>query len=161
MTFKDIWLQRPKLSDIGYGILGFGAYFLVARIIFVFVGVFIPSINLNESQEIGLKNIDSGLLPLVFLALAVLPPLSEEILFRGFFLQRLLKNKVMAVLAGLLVSVTFGVMHRQWNVGIDTFVLSMVMIYTLSLRKSLWVTITMHIIKNTLAFLALFVFKIV
>ena len=161
VTFKDISLGKPKFVDVGYGLLGFGAYFILVRIVLVVVGVLVPAINLQEAQNIGLKNISSGILPIAFLALAVLPPLSEELLFRGFFLQRLLKHKIAPVFAALVVSATFGVMHGQWNVGIDTFVLSMVMIYTLNIRKSLWVTVSMHLIKNTLAFLALFVFKIV
>lgn len=161
MSFKDVLIKKPRFSDIGYGILGFGAYFLVVRIVLVVVEALVPAIDLNQAQNIGLKNISSGMMPLVFLALVVLPPLSEELLFRGFFLGRLLKYKISAPLTALIVSITFGAMHGQWNIGIDTFVLSMVMIYTLSIRKSLWVTVTMHVIKNTLAFLALFVFKIV
>lgn len=156
---KDILLRRPRWTDIGYGILGFGTYFLLVRIVLVTLGALIPAFNLNQVQDIGLKDLPSSLLPVTFIALAVLPPLSEELLFRGLLLSRLRKYKLSALVSAILVSVAFGAMHGQWNVSIDTFVLSMVMIYALGVRKSLWVTITMHVLKNSLAFAALFIFK--
>ena len=161
MTLGDVALKKPELKDIGYGFLGFGAYFLIVRILLVVLGALIPALNLNQAQDIGLKNVTSGMLPAAFIALAVLPPLSEELLFRGFLYTRLRGYKIGLVTSALIVSVLFGAMHGQWNISIDTFVLSMTMIYTMQQRRSLWVSITMHVLKNTLAFLALFIFKIV
>jgi len=160
IQLKDVLLMKPRLADIGYGVLGFGVYFLVVRIVLVVVSTIVPSFNLTQAQDIGLKDLPSALLPITFIALAILPPLSEELLFRGLLLSRLRKYKVSALISALLVSTSFGAMHGQWNVAVDTFVLSMVMIYALGVRKSLWVAITMHVIKNSLAFAALFIFKL-
>ena len=156
---RDIFLRRPRWLDIGYGVLGFGMYFLLVRVVLVALSALVPAFNLNEVQDIGLRNLPSSLLPITFIALAVFPPLTEELLFRGLLLSRLRKYRLSALVSALLVSLTFGAMHGQWNVSIDTFVLSMVMIYALGVRKSLWVTITIHILKNSLAFAALFIFK--
>jgi membrane protease YdiL (CAAX protease family) len=160
MSFKSINFRRPRLTDLGYGLLGFGAYFLLVRIVLLLVPLIFPSINLNQAQDIGLSNITSVLLPAAYLALAVLPPLSEELLFRGFLLTRLQGHKLSLFVSALIVSIIFGAMHGQWNVSIDTFVLSLTMIYTMNYRKSLWVTITIHALKNSLAFYALFILKI-
>lgn len=159
-SLKDIALKKPKLTDIAYGILGFGAYFLVVRIVLILVGIAFPAFNINQEQNIGLSGLASSLMPAAFVALAVLPPFTEELLFRGFLLTRLQKHKVKLIYAALIVSAIFGAMHGQWNVSIDTFVLSCVMIYSMQQRKSLWVTITMHVLKNSIAFYALFILKI-
>jgi membrane protease YdiL (CAAX protease family) len=93
-SLKDIALKRPKLTDIGYGVLGFGAYFLLVRIVLILVGIVFPSFNVSQEQNIGLSNLTQGLLPAAFIGLAVLPPLTEELLFRGFLLTRLQRYKV-------------------------------------------------------------------
>ena len=157
---SELKLGRPKLKDIGYGFLGFGAYFIIVRILLALIVLVFPSFNADQAQNIGLQNASSNLLPIIFFALAVVPPISEELLFRGYLYNKLIKNKISVLTSALIVSVIFGALHGQWNVAIDTFTLSMVMIYVLQLRPSLWATITMHFLKNSLAFLVLFIFRI-
>ena len=91
----------------------------------------------------------------------VVAPISEELLFRGFLYGKLKSRKLKPLFSAIVTSLLFGLVHGQLNVGIDTFILSMMMIYLLEKRQSLWVTIMLHMIKNGVAFLALFVFKIV
>jgi membrane protease YdiL (CAAX protease family) len=117
--------------------------------------------SFDQTQDLGLESISGWLLPLTFIALVIVPPIVEEVLFRGFLYGRLNYHRYSMLVSALVTSVAFALVHGQLNVGVDTFVLSMVMIYMLEKRQSLWVTITMHAIKNTVAFLALFVFKIV
>ena len=86
--------------------------------------------------------------------------LVEELMFRGYLYSRLRSTKLSYIVSSLIVSVLFGLAHRQLNISIDTFILSMVMIYVLRERDSLWATIGMHFIKNSFAFLAVFVLKL-
>jgi uncharacterized protein len=155
-----LYFKKPKLRDIGLVFLGYGMYFAIVSVVLILVKAYVPQINLGEKQELGLQSITSAMLPLTYLALAILPPLSEEMMFRGFLLSRLRMHKVSKWASAIAVSGLFALSHGQVNVAIDTFILSMVMIYVLGIRRNLWITVGIHMLKNTLAFLGLFVFKV-
>lgn len=160
---------KPRFKDIGYALVGFGAYFGVyALIIAQLVDRYLP-IDMNQQQQLGFdKNIAGPELIFVFFSLVILPPLVEEILVRGFLFTGL-KNRLTLPMAMLVTSVVFAAAHLQWGsdapllwtAAIDTFVLSMVLVYVRWRTKSLWPGIGVHFIKNGIAFLALFVFKVV
>ena len=80
----------------------------------------------------------------------------EELLFRGYLHQKL---KVLTNLhfSAIVTSFLFGLAHRQLNVAIDTFVLSMVIIYVLEEHDNVLAAITIHALKNGYAFLFIFV----
>lgn len=119
---------------------------------------FLPWYNVNQVQEVGFDYVSGGAaLALVFVALVILPPIGEEVLFRGIIYPGL-KSKLKKVTAAVVTSLLFGFAHLQWNVGTDTFVLSMVAILGYETQKTIWVPIGIHAIKNFVAFLFLFVF---
>lgn len=167
--WKSIGMVRPRLMDIGYALAGFVAYFVVyALIIASLVKHFLP-IDTEQEQQLGFNTAAAGPeLILIFLSLVILPPLIEEILVRGFLFTGL-KNKFSLWKAAIITSIVFGAAHLQWgsdapllwSAAIDTFVLSMVLVYMRFKTKSLWPGIGLHFIKNGIAFLALFVFKVV
>ena len=153
-------IQKPNFTDVGYGLLGYGAYLLILVLVFTFVTNFIPGIDIGQKQDLGLNISSSGpVLVAIYFALAVVPAISEELLFRGFLYNRMRSKKLGALLSAFIVSALFATFHGQVNVAIDTFILSMVMIYVFETRKSLWVTVTMHLIKNSIAFIGLFVIQ--
>jgi len=119
---------------------------------------FLPWYNVNQVQDVGFDYVDGGVaLALVFVALVILPPIGEEVLFRGIIYPGL-KSKLKKVTAAVVTSLLFGLAHLQWNVGADTFVLSMVAILGYETQKTIWVPIGIHAVKNFVAFLFLFVF---
>lgn len=153
---KDLGFRNLKLSDIGWIIVGLVIYYglLIAALT---LASQLPDFNLEQQQEVGYQNVIGWQLGLAFIGLVVLPPLAEEMLFRGF-LYRGLASKLPKVIAALIASSLFAFVHFQWNVAIDVFILSMVMIALLEKTKNLWVCVAMHAVKNAIAFLALFVF---
>lgn len=113
---------------------------------------------MNQIQDVGFDYVNGGAaLVLVFIALVILPPISEEVLFRGIIYPGL-KSKFKKVAAAVVTSLLFGFAHLQWNVGVDTFVLSMIAILGYEAKKTIWVPIGIHAVKNFVAFLFLFVF---
>ncbi len=164
-SFKTIGLKKPKLNDIGWALIGFGMYFGVYIVVLQIVGQLVPSINLDQQQDIGFSGAYGGSLALVFISLVILPPLVEEILIRGF-LYTSLKKHLPKIWAVLVTSGLFAVAHLQaggnapllWVAAVDTFVLSLVLIYLREKTGGLWASIGLHTIKNGIAFLALFVF---
>lgn len=160
ISFSILHLKKPTISDFGYAVLGYGTYLIFLIVAYVFIYRFVPGINLGEKQDLGLNMSSSGLVLVpIYIALAITPAISEELLFRGFLYNRLRHKKLGGVLAAFITSIIFAFMHGQVNVAVDTFILSMIMIYVFDIRKNLWVTIFMHLIKNTVAFVGLFVIR--
>ena len=98
-----------------------------------------------------------------FMTIAVLAPVAEELLFRGYLYGKL-RRTAPVWMAVLITSLTFGVAHLwggsgslQWAVAADTFVLSIVMSLAREYTGAIWVPVLMHIAKNSIAFYALYV----
>lgn len=153
---RRLGIHKPTSSDVGYTLLGFGAYF----VIFLAISLLVTQLGLidaDQPQDTGFGEILQGWNMLfAALALLVLAPVTEEILFRGF-LHRRLKALSNVHISAVITSGLFGLAHWQWNVGLDTFVLSMVIIYVLEIKDNLLIAIAIHALKNSLAFLLLFV----
>jgi membrane protease YdiL (CAAX protease family) len=167
-TFKTIGLLRPRWRDPLYGLLAAPAYYVVYLIVVSAVSHLIPSLNVNQQQDIGFTNVH-GALPLIltFISLVILPPLTEEIMVRGF-LYSSLKKGMRLVPAALATSLLFASAHLPeggaagplYIAAIDTFILSLFLIYLREKTGSLWSSITLHATKNGVAFMVLFVFHV-
>ena len=68
-----------------------------------------------------------------------------------------MRRKMSAVPAILIVSLLFGLVHGQWNVGVVVFTMSIAMCLIRELTGTIWGGILVHMIKNGLAFYALYV----
>lgn len=162
-----IGLHRPRWRDVAYGLAAVVPYFTFYLISVAIISQLVPSLNVTQKQEIGFADVQ-GLWPLVitFISLAVLPPLTEEILVRGF-LYTTFRKGLGVLWAAILTSLVFAVAHLQIGSGaaplyiaaIDTFVLSMVLVYLREKTNNLWAGITLHAVKNGIAFCALFLFN--
>ena len=86
----------------------------------------------------------------------VLPPIAEELLFRGYLFGRL-REQFGFWFTTLIVSIAFGFVHFQWNVGIDTAVLSVFLCYLRERTGSIWASMILHAIKNGFAYFLLFI----
>ncbi len=165
-SLASIGLKRKfKWHYIAYALMAYPVYlafFLLASKLVI--GLF-PTLNVNQAQQIGFNSVHGGYqLALTFISLVVLPPIAEEVLFRGFIFEGL-KKAMPVVLAGILVSVIFAAAHLPeggasgplWIGAIDTFILSLVLVYLKQKTKSLWPGILLHALKNLIAFMVLFV----
>lgn len=164
---KSLGLVRPRLKDIGWSIGGALVYLPLVIAATTLAKKLLPTLNLEQQQQIGFNNARSRPeLLLVLIGLVVLPALVEEILVRGF-LYGVLRRYWPKVQAAFFVSLLFGLAHLQfnsgapllWVAGIDTFVLSLVLVYLRQKSGSLWPAIWLHMAKNTVAFISLFLIK--
>lgn len=160
---KIIGLRRLIRKDIGFALLGFGGYFVVLTAMTIILSVL--HIQDNNQQALGFdKFISGGGLVLAFISLVVLPPIAEEILFRGFFFTTL-RGRVNFWWTAVLVSVVFGAFHLNggtgsallWLAFADTFLLSVILCYAREKTGSIWSSIFIHALKNGLAFISLFI----
>jgi membrane protease YdiL (CAAX protease family) len=155
-SFKDLGFRKIRLSDFGWLGVAAVAYIIVLAITMTLASK-IPGFNADQVQDIGYKTAQGWQLALAFIGLVVLPPIAEEMLFRGF-LYRGLASQWPKIIAALFTSILFGVVHFQWNVSVDVFVLSLILIALYEKTKNLWMCIFLHALKNGIAFLMLFVF---
>jgi membrane protease YdiL (CAAX protease family) len=167
-NFGAIGLKKPKWRDIGFALTGFAAYFLLYVLALTFASKLLPQVDLNQKQDLGFSTGTTGtaLVP-IFISLVVLPPLVEEILLRGY-LYTGLRTRLSIIPAALITSFLFAAAHLQWGSGhallwvaaLDTFVLSLVLVYLREKTGSLWASIGLHMLKNSIAFVSLFILHI-
>lgn len=165
-NWRFIGVRKPKFGDLLAAVIGFAAYFGIYIVLAVLLRALLPQIDWEQKQQIGFSNTQTGFdLVLVFASLVLLPAIVEELLCRGF-LYTALRGKLSFIPAAVATSVIFAVAHLQfgnnapllWVAAVDTFVLSMVLVYLREKRGSLVAPILLHMIKNSIAFLLLFVF---
>ncbi len=160
-------LCKPKLKDLLYVLAGFGIYFPVSILVGRIGPKLLPSLDFQAKQDIGYENAAGGVLILVFISLAILPPILEELVCRGFLYGNL-RKKIPRYAAVMITSLLFAWPHLYggqagtilWIAGIDTFILSLILIYIREESDGIWACIGLHALKNTVAFLSIFVFKL-
>lgn len=147
----------PTWKDIGLSVLGLIIYMIISAGLIALAVTVIPGFDVNESQDIGFANLNYSFeFIIAFITLIVIAPIAEEILFRGYLLGSLLKS-FKPWISVVAVSVIFGFVHGSWNVGIDTFALSLVVSIIRINTGTLWSGILVHMVKNSIAFYLLFI----
>ena len=154
-------------TDIGLSIGGIVVYFILAAILLSIFSIF-PWFNAEQAQNIGFNtNLYGFERMLAFLTLVVVAPIAEELIFRGYLYGKMrekfsqVTSEIWSVIiSALLVSVVFGIIHMQWNVGVNVFAMSLVACALREYTGTIYAGILLHMIKNGLAFYFLFVLGI-
>lgn len=146
----------PTWTDIGLGFAGLIIAMILSGIITAIATSIFPNFNANETQDVGFSNLSQNYQYLTaFFALVVIAPIAEELVFRGVIYSKM--REVSPWLAIILVSLMFGAAHGQWNVGITTFTMSVIMcLIREKLTDTIWAGIILHMLKNAIAFYFLF-----
>ncbi len=159
---------REKLSSLGvteknietawYAIPAYFAYLLSIFAVMYVVGFYVSQDILTQEQSIGFEDTNdfTGTIS-AFIALVIIAPIAEELLFRGYLFNRL-KTAIDYRWAILISSLIFGLVHIQPNVAIDTFVLAIYLGLLLYRTQNIAASVLLHMIKNGVAFYFLFLF---
>ena len=151
--------RRPGIYDAQAAVGGFLAVYAVLIIANLIIGVFSPQIN-NQKQNLGFNNITTHTQNvLAFLALVIVPPLGEEPLVRGYLYSGL-RRWWRFWPAALFTSLLFGAAHLEfggggplvWGAAIDTFLLSIVLVYLRERTGALYAGMAVHMLNNLIAF---------
>ena len=159
--------ELPTWTDIGLVPVGFVIYLILAAILVAFFSLF-PWFNAEEAQEIGFSVYVMGFDRIVaFITLVVIAPIAEEIIFRGWLygkmrekLNEKVSNRASMLISIGLVSLLFGAVHLQWNVGVNVFAMSVVLCSLREITGTIYSGILLHILKNGVAFYLLYVLGI-
>ncbi len=161
VSLAKIGLGRlPGWSDLKSGLLGFGAYYLVLIVVLLAVSQLVPSLNLDQNQDIGFDRINDGMdKAFAFLSLVILAPIGEEVLMRGYLFSGL-RGKLNFLPAMFITSLIFAAAHLEfgnggplvWAAALSTFVLSMVLVYKRETTGAIYAGILIHMLNNLVAF---------
>lgn len=157
VTRNELGLNNlVTFSDIGLALAGFFSYLAFSAILTALFSIF-PWFNLTENQPLLYSTLisPSGKI-LAALALVVAGPILEEVICRGLIYGKLRKNHSL-ITSILTVSILFGFLHGQWNVGVDVFALSVVACLMRETTGTIYAGIILHILKNAIAFYMLFI----
>lgn len=158
-TRREVGLDRlVAWLDIALAPLAFLAYIILTGTLILWAKQIIPGFDIDQAQEVGFENL-VGVMDcvLAFVLLVGAAPIAEEVLFRGWLQGKLKSSGLPFILNMLIVSLLFGVAHMQWNVGVDTFALSLVLCALREWTGSIWAGILLHMVKNGIAYYFLFI----
>ena len=154
----------PTWTDIGLAPVGYVVYLVLATGITALFELF-TWFNTSEIQQTGFSPFLVGVDRLVaFFALVIMAPIAEEMIFRGWLYGKLrvrlskeVGRNVSILISTILVSLLFGLVHGQWNVGINVFAMSLVLCGLREVTGTIYSGIILHMIKNGIAFYLLYV----
>lgn len=146
----------PTWTDIGLAPIGYIASIVIAMGLTAVFKLF-PWFEASEAQDLGysfyMQGVERGI---AFIALAIVAPIMEEIIFRGFLYGKL-RIKTPKWLAIFITSLIFGLIHLQWNVGISVFAMSIVTCTLREITGTIYAGMLVHIINNGVAFFLVYV----
>ena len=154
----------PTWTDLGLAPVGFFVYLILAFLLTTLFSQF-AWFDAGEAQDVGFSLFMSRPEKLIaFLTLVVVAPIAEEIIFRGFLYGKMrsklavaTSNKISMILSIVLTSLLFGIMHMQWNVGVNVFAMSIVLCTLREITGTIHAGILLHMLKNGIAFYLLYV----
>ena len=178
-TKSDLGLNElPTWTDIGLSVAGLIAYVLLASLFTAIFSVF-PWFDASQTQDVGFNTLFLASDRIIaFLAIVIIAPIAEELIFRGFLYQKVKnlffrkshekpekanrkstkKSEVIAIIiATFITSLTFGIMHGQWNVGVNVFAMSIVLCLLREITGSIYAGMLLHMVKNMIAFYLLYI----
>ncbi|HSX29110.1 MAG TPA: CPBP family intramembrane glutamic endopeptidase [Candidatus Saccharimonadales bacterium] len=155
--------RKPQLGDAGRAVVA-GIVYFAALIAAASLAQAVFGVNTDQEQDIGFKAVTTHTdLIMAFASLVLLPPIVEEILFRGVLFGGL-RKRFNFKKAALITSVLFAIPHALqatdgsvlWIGAIDTFILSLALCYLREKTDNLWASIMLHMLKNGVAYIWLF-----
>ncbi|MBR3324123.1 CPBP family intramembrane metalloprotease [Candidatus Saccharibacteria bacterium] len=143
-------------TDIGLAPIGYIASIALAAGLTMLFSL-MPWFNASEAQELGYSHYMMGIeRGVAFIALVVIAPIAEEIVFRGWLYGKLRVN-IPKWVAILITSLVFGAIHMQWNVGITVFAMSVVNCILREITGTIYAGTLVHMINNGVAFYLVYV----
>jgi CAAX protease family protein len=138
---------------VGWAALGMASFYVFAA---VYGAIFHPDAEQNITKSLGADDGTLGLIAAGFMVIAVAPA-AEEFFFRGFF-YRALRTRFPVISAAAIDGALFGVIHYDFS-GADALlilpplgVLGFIFCLVYERTGSLYPTIALHALNNTIAY---------
>lgn len=152
--------DSPTLTDIGLAPVGYIVYAIFANILTTIFSAF-SWFNAEETQDIGFTYfITTTDRIFAMIAVVLIAPIAEEIIMRGWLYGKL-RSRTGIIVALIITSLVFAILHGQWNVAVVTFALSAVLCGLREITGTIWSGIILHILVNGIAFYLRYVAQII
>lgn len=167
-TLKELGADKkvPTWLDIGLAPVAYVTSLVAIAVVMLVVKNFVPGFDMEQRQALSFNpsSVSNHVeLMMVYFTLAVLAPVAEEVMFRGYLFGKI-KRYLPLPATVLVTAFVFSVLHLglgsladlQWNVAVATFVLGVALGWLRAATGGLWAGIVLHMMQNTIAFLILF-----
>ena len=150
--------RLPNATDLLPFLTGVVGYYIIVLTLTIFASLILPESIISQQQNVGFATTGNvwWQIGIIMLVLVVLTPVLEELIFRGFLLGKL-ERVVQFWPAALVTSLLFALAHGQVNVGITTFILSMINCLLRRYTGSIWAGVGVHMVVNLVATLLVFI----
>ena len=156
-SLRELGLRAPTWAEVGWGILGSAAMFLVSGAI----GGFEEHVLHQKVQESAVDLLKSVHGPLAFLfafIACVLAPIVEELVFRAFLFNALLRYSPVAI-AAVVSALVFGIAHGSPTAFAPLAGAGLVLAVVYYRTGALGASMIAHAGFNAIAVIGFFVFK--
>lgn len=152
-NFKETFaLKKISIRNILGSIFAFMGFYPVLLLISSWISKFLPNSAQNVNDAFAFVT-DQPIFLLIF-AIALLPAVGEELLFRGFFFSSL-KKKCRPIVAILLVSAVFGLFHMSIIKFFTTSLLGLVLVLLTYKTGSIFSSMIFHFLNNCFSVVAM------
>lgn len=146
-------LIKPDTLSTGLVILAAVSFSLAAVLIIGIWILFLQSLGINVPFQSSLPKADSvSELIVVILMAAIIPAVSEELMFRGL-LQTILNSRFKQTTANVLCALAFSLLHFSIQGFAALFVIGLFLSSLMNRSHSLWLTIIFHAVYNSVVLL--------
>lgn len=156
-SIRDFGFNRINIfTSLGAAVLAYLGYlglnYVILRISQI-VGQGLP--GFGEQQPIlPLFGDDRYSVIIAIVVIVVIAPIIEEMFFRGYILQTLLKKNT-AFSASIITALIFAVVHFDFQSIIPIFILGLILNWLFLKFKSIWPSIFFHVLNNLITLLIL------
>lgn len=152
LPLASIGFRRPAWRDLAWGVLGF----LLGALAFAFTTPLVQALRLGDTGS-GIARLAGLSIP--FRVVIVLTAgITEEVLFRGYPIERLAAWTGRLGLSAALAYAVFVLLHLPfWGLGgtIQIGLWSVIVTWLYVRRRNLWPCILMHVLNDAYAFILL------
>ncbi len=151
-SLNSIGIQKMKISDIGWGAIGF----IVGFLTFAATAPVLKAFHLNTTSAVITKLADLSLLGRVLIVMTA--GICEEVLYRGYAIERLNRLTGNLWISAFISWFVFTAGHLWlWGLAgalqISIWAIVVTLLYVW--RRNLWVCIIMHILNDGFAFIVI------
>lgn len=156
--------RKPVWDDLAKILIGFFLFFGLVLAVNMIIKLLFPDFKTDQKQNLGFNDLRTNYeTVLAFIALVLFPPIGEEILVRGYLYSGLRAGLKLAP-AVISTSFVFAIAHLEigsggplvWGAAIQTFVLSLVLIYLREKSGALYAGMGLHMLNNLIAFFVIY-----
>ncbi|MFN7160222.1 MAG: lysostaphin resistance A-like protein [Candidatus Gracilibacteria bacterium] len=154
LGFKKVSFEELILYPLAALVISWGVLLLLQLLMYLYGLDAIPGLSGTQENIFEVFGKNSWSIYIVFISAAVIAPVLEEITYRGFLQQIIMKYST-PFASTLITAGIFSLAHMQLQVALPLFILGVILSTLYTKTRSIWPGIVFHVLNNTISLLAL------